>query len=1384
VKGLPFDWSTLYPTCKPQRLPLPTYPFARERYWAPADAAASIGGTQALHPLLHANTSDLAGQRFTSRFTGAEPFLADHVVAGTPLLPAAACLEMARAGCAQALGIEGSVGSLDLADVVWLRPLRVAETPLVVHLDIAEDGEGLAWEIVSGAPGAEEVNARGRATSLASSSDASATATAPLDLALLKTQCTTTWSAAECYQRFTDLGIAYGPAHRGLGALMLGTDADGRPQVLARIDLPAAAGPIEDYGLHPSLIDAALQAAIGLNADNAAQQGAPVPFALSRLRTLAPLKPNMWALVRLEEAVTDSASTVAIDLFDDDGNVCLEARGLLSRSIEPQPVASPATEAIGGDAAPAQEPVRVSDGIVEERTLGLLRTHMAQVLDVRADDIDPEAGLDEYGFDSISLTDFADALNGELGLALTPALFFECRSLGLLARHLLDKHRDVLAARYGTAAAVSAPAPSPQPRRAEEKGRARLRGGRRTSAPLPQPPSGAVAVIGMSGRFPMAENVAALWKNLAEGRDCIAEAPQERWDWRPWLRRGADADGALRWGGFIDGVDEFDPLFFGISPKEAELMDPQQRLLMQEVWATLEDAGYAAGSLAKSATGVFIGIGGSGYAARTMHPGADIEGHSSTGVVPSAGPNRISYLLDLNGPSQAIETACSSSLVAVHRAVQSLMQGECTLALAGGVNLLLAPELSVSFDRAGMLSPNGRCKTFSDAADGYVRGEGVGILLLKPLAAAERDSDRIYGVIRSTGENHGGRAQSLTAPNPNAQADLIAGVCQRAGIDPRSIGYVEAHGTGTPLGDPIEIAGLGNAFARLAEAKGVSLPQGYCGVGSIKSNIGHLEMAAGIAGLIKCLLQIKHRQLAPSLHCERINPYIALADSPFYIVKELADWPALHDAAGHAQPRRAGVSSFGFGGANAHVILEEYLPRPQDAVDAASLPPPLIVLSARNAERLRERVTQLLTAIADNGFGEEQLPAIAYTLQIGREPMAARLALRAESLSDLRHKLERFLAGDAVSDLFHGEVKRDKDALSHLTDEDMAKGIAAWVAKGKWNRLLELWVKGLPFDWSTLYPTCKPQRLPLPTYPFARERYWAPADAAIRVESIAEWDDEAGQPVIGAPISAETLQEQTLAFLRGLLAKVLDVRADDIDVEAGLDEYGFDSVMAMKLRDELEEVFGPLSSVLPFEQRTLAEAALYFREEHAERLHELFAPRLAPAPRRDPTSKRALAHKGPNGASHPQRSDAIAIIGLAGRYPAAEDVAAFWRNLCAGRDSISEIPPARWDPRRHLDREGRPYGVWGGFIDGVDEFDPLFFGISPKEAELMDPQERLFLQCAYAVMEDAGYTREALGRYRSSGLEGNVGVYVGVTYQEYQLYGAQEQQRGHPLVLM
>ena len=326
----------------------------------------------------------------------------------------------------------------------------------------------------------------------------------------------------------------------------------------------------------------------------------------------------------------------------------------------------------------------------------------------------------------------------------------------------------------------------------------------------------------MSGRFPMADDVAALWRNLVEERDCIAEIPQRALGLAGDLWRSVSEANKtnIKWGGFIDGVDEFDPLFFGISPREAELMDPQQRLLMTHIWKAIEDAGYSAASLAGSRTAILVGTASSGYGRLDRAGASAIEGYSATGMVPSVGPNRMSYLLDLHGPSEPIETACSSSLVAVHRAMQALASDSCEMAIAGGVNTMLTPDGHISFSKAGMLSVDGRCKTFSKHANGYVRGEGVGMLVLKKLSAAERDGDHIYGVIRGSAENHGGRAQSLTAPNPKAQAELIKAAYSRAGIDPRTVSYIEAHGTGTELGDPIEINGLKSAFRDLFEASG------------------------------------------------------------------------------------------------------------------------------------------------------------------------------------------------------------------------------------------------------------------------------------------------------------------------------------------------------------------------------------------------------------------------------------------------------------------------------------------------------------------------------------------------------------------------------------
>ena len=332
----------------------------------------------------------------------------------------------------------------------------------------------------------------------------------------------------------------------------------------------------------------------------------------------------------------------------------------------------------------------------------------------------------------------------------------------------------------------------------------------------------AIAVIGMTGRFPQANDVDEFWRNLVEGKDCISEIPKDRWDWQAvYGDPQAETNKTnIKWGGFIEGIGEFDPLFFSLSPRESALMDPQQRLLMTYVWNVIEDAGYSAESLSGSQTAIFVGTGSSGYSGLISQANIAIEAYSSTAMVPSVGPNRMSYFLNLHGPSEPIETACSSSLVALHRAVACIRNGNCEMAIAGGVNTIVTPEAHISFNKAGMLCEDGRCKTFSKQANGYVRGEGVGMLFLKKLKEAEEAGDHVYGMIRVTVENHGGRANSLTAPNPKAQAELLKMAYTQAGIDPRSVSYIEAHGTGTELGDPVEINGLKTAFAELYQSTG------------------------------------------------------------------------------------------------------------------------------------------------------------------------------------------------------------------------------------------------------------------------------------------------------------------------------------------------------------------------------------------------------------------------------------------------------------------------------------------------------------------------------------------------------------------------------------
>ena len=419
-----------------------------------------------------------------------------------------------------------------------------------------------------------------------------------------------------------------------------------------------------------------------------------------------------------------------------------------------------------------------------------------------------------------------------------------------------------------------------------------------------------IAIIGIGCRFPGANNPQAFWSMIRDGVDGVSEIPKSRWDADSFYDRDRSKPGKAntRWGGFLKDIDRFDPQFFGIAPKEAVTMDPQQRLLLEVAWETLEDAGQIPEDLKGSKTGVFIGIGTHDYSIMMWQQPVS-EPYATTGTGNCIAANRISYIFDLKGPSLAVDTACSSSLVAVHLACQSIWTGESDLALAGGVNMLLLPTIMVGFSKGGFMSGDGRCKSFDDRADGYVRGEGGGLVLLKPLSQAQADGDDIYGVILSSAVNQDGLSNGMAAPNPIAQEAVLREAYSRIDLDPSEVSYVEAHGTGTKVGDPIEANALGAVL-------GKNRQQGNnCRIGSVKTNIGHTETAAGIAGIIKVALALKHQQIPPSLHFYVPNKAIAFEDLNLEVVTKLTPW--------EDKPMLAGVNSFGFGGTNAHIVMGE-----------------------------------------------------------------------------------------------------------------------------------------------------------------------------------------------------------------------------------------------------------------------------------------------------------------------------------------------------------------------------------------------------------------------------------------------------------------------------
>ncbi|PXX69495.1 Acyl transferase domain-containing protein [Pseudomonas sp. LAMO17WK12:I10] len=698
--------------------------------------------------------------------------------------------------------------------------------------------------------------------------------------------------------------------------------------------------------------------------------------------------------------------------------------------------------------------------------MATLKDLAAGVLHTSSAGFNVDSELGSYGFDSITYVELANKLNHHYSIDITPALFFEHKTLAAVA--------GFISAQYPQAVAAPAAAPEPGPAVAATL----------ETAVMAQADSGAmpIAIIGMAGVLPGSPDLERFWEHLLAGDDMITTVPAQRWSWEAIY--GDPAEGGktrAKWGGFIDDVDKFDSLYFNISPHEAKLMDPSQRLILETVFSAIGNAGYASTDFAGRQTSVFIGVGATDYLNLLVASGQPISAYSSTGLSHSVLANRISYLLGTHGPSQPVDTACSSSLVALHRAVESIRNG-CEMAIAGGVNLILSPFLTLSFSDAGMLSEDGRCMTFSDKANGYVRGEGAGAVLLKPLHKAIADGDNIHAVIRATAENHGGRASSLTAPNPVAQAMLLVDAYTRAGVDPATVTCIETHGTGTPLGDPIEINGLKEAFATLSRNHGVNIPEGRCGLGAVKTHIGHLEAAAGMAGLFKIILSMQHRTLPGNLHFQEQNPYIKLAGSPFYIIDRPQPWAALSDPQGQPIPRRAGVSSLSFSGANAHVVLEEYVaPTATPHADSEQL----VVLSARTRERLLESLRRLARHLEKQP--DISLANLAYTLQVGRDPLAERLALVVGSVAELAQRLGQL--SDELTAAASVYWNSPDDNGAEAPDQLWEQALAA----SDLHSLARLWTRhrDSALDWRALPRPAGVRRVALPGYPFARIRHWA-----------------------------------------------------------------------------------------------------------------------------------------------------------------------------------------------------------------------------------------------------------------------------------------------------
>ncbi|WP_429865112.1 SDR family NAD(P)-dependent oxidoreductase [Bacillus thuringiensis] len=690
-----------------------------------------------------------------------------------------------------------------------------------------------------------------------------------------------------------------------------------------------------------------------------------------------------------------------------------------------------------------------------------LKTIFAEAAKLEVAQIDEDERFENYGIDSFMIAALNNKLERWVG-GISKTIFYEYQTLGDLADYLVETYPHIRKAVQEVTIV-------------NDQSTTQIT--QSSQMQMQQP----IAIIGISGRFPQSKNLEDYWDNLIEGNSCITEVPLERWDWRDHYVASKEEAALLgkscsKWGAFLESIDQFDPKFFNMTPSEAEEIDPQERLFLEECWRALEDAGYASTTLSEDVrkrTGVFGGITKQGYNLFGSEALRQLPATSFSSMV-----NRVSYHLNIQGPSMPIDTMCSSSLVAIHEACEYIRQGKGDMAIAGGVNLYVHPSGYAQLSKGQLLSDSPIGNAFGRNGRGFVPGEGVGVVVLKPYEEAIKDGDHIHALIRGTAVNHSGRTNGYATPDPIRQAEVMQAALNQCGIDPNTVTYIEAAASGSEMGDAIEMSALTKAYGVREDSEQHEKYK----IGSVKPIIGHCEAASGMSQLAKVVLSLQNQTLVPTpLHGE-LNPNINSDTMPFRIQRRLEDWRRV-SIAGVEVPRRAGITSIGAGGVNAHIIVEEYIPDdvPNDIVNEESV---LFILSAKNRDRLEQYAADWSAYLRKNQT--VNLANIAYTLQVGREAMPCRLAFTTKNQAHLEQQLEQWLNKVEISEHCY---ERDNQITKKTLAPDQTLKTA--LMKNDIKTIAQYWVNGHPIAWQELHQGKQRHKVAkLPTYPFNRRSCW------------------------------------------------------------------------------------------------------------------------------------------------------------------------------------------------------------------------------------------------------------------------------------------------------